>query len=90
MRHLIMALAAAGLTACGAAPAPTPLDPAPAGLAPAGLGPADQDFLDRYAATYRFRLGAPSELAVTADGGAVYFLRSGAYFAHRDHRDHPS
>lgn len=34
-------------------------------------------FLERYAATYRFRLGRPTEIKVTPDGDAVLFLRSG-------------
>ena len=38
--------------------------------------PADDAFLEQYAATYRFRLGRPSEITVSPDGG-VLFLRSG-------------
>ncbi len=39
--------------------------------------PLDGDFLERYAATYRFRLGKPSKILPTPDGRAVFFLRSG-------------
>ena len=49
-------------------------------LSPAGAdgqpAPAP-DFLEQYAATYRFRLGQPSAVAVAPDGRAVFFLRSG-------------
>ena len=38
---------------------------------------AGSDFLEQYAATYRFRLGHPSATTVTPDGDAVLFLRSG-------------
>ena len=34
-------------------------------------------FLERYAATYRFRLGRPTGITVTPDGTAVLFLRTG-------------
>jgi len=37
----------------------------------------DTSFLEQYAATYRFRLGQPTSIAVTPDGEAVLFLRSG-------------
>lgn len=37
----------------------------------------DTSFLEQYAATYRFRLGQPSSIAITPDGRAVLFLRSG-------------
>lgn len=35
-------------------------------------------FLEQYASTNRFRLGAPSQITLTPDGGEVLFLRSGA------------
>jgi len=34
-------------------------------------------FLERYAATYRFRLGRPTAIKVTPDGTAILFLRTG-------------
>jgi dipeptidyl-peptidase-4 len=37
----------------------------------------DELFLEQYAATYRFRLGRPRSIAVTPDGSAVLYLRSG-------------
>jgi dipeptidyl-peptidase-4 len=37
----------------------------------------DDAFLERYAATYRFRLGAPALVRPTPDGRHVLFLRSG-------------
>ncbi|MHC4416432.1 MAG: S9 family peptidase, partial [Planctomycetota bacterium] len=37
----------------------------------------DPDFLEQYAATYRFRLGRPTSIKPTPDGRAVLFLRSG-------------
>ena len=46
-----------------AAPSPEPM--------PAG------GFLERYAATYRFRLGRPTAIRVTPDGTAILFLRTG-------------
>ena len=39
--------------------------------------PQGDNFLERYAATYRFRLGQPSEILPTPDGRSVLFLRSG-------------
>ncbi len=42
------------------------------------------DFLDQYAATYRFRLGRPASLQGTPDGSHVYFLRSGPRSFERD------
>ena len=39
--------------------------------------PADGDFLERYAATNRFRLGRPSAIHPAPDGKTVLFLRSG-------------
>jgi len=36
-----------------------------------------QEFLEQYAATYRFSLGRPKNIAVTPGGEAVLFLRSG-------------
>jgi len=38
---------------------------------------ADEAFLRQFAATYRFRLGSPRSIALTPDGSAVLFLRSG-------------
>ncbi len=57
-------LASLFLLGCGATPSP-PL-----------VGP-DPTFLEQYARTYRFRLGAPSRIKVSPDGDAVLFLRSG-------------
>ena len=45
-------------------------------LAGAALATADE-FLEQYAATYRFRLGRPTAWVVTPAGDAVLFLRSG-------------
>ena len=45
------------------------------GAAPGAL--ADPAFLEQWAATYRFRLGNPTAFALTPDGGAACFLRSG-------------
>ncbi|MBC7835879.1 MAG: DPP IV N-terminal domain-containing protein [Phycisphaerales bacterium] len=39
--------------------------------------PGRDEFLERYAATYRFTLGQPRAITVTPDGKAVLFLRSG-------------
>ncbi len=39
---------------------------------------AGSDFLEQFAATYRFRLGRPSSFTWSADGACIYFLRSGA------------
>lgn len=39
--------------------------------------PMDSDFLALYAATYRFRLGQPTQITFTPDGEEVLFLRSG-------------
>lgn len=38
---------------------------------------ATPDFLEQYAATYRFTLGQPTAIIITDDGSAVLFLRSG-------------
>ena len=38
---------------------------------------ADPAFLEQYAATYRFRLGHPTDVKVLPDGAAVLYLRSG-------------
>lgn len=38
---------------------------------------ADPAFLEQFAATYRFGAGTPRSIAVTPDGAAVLFLRSG-------------
>ena len=38
---------------------------------------ADPAFLEQWAATFRFRLGNPTGIALTPDGSAVLFLRSG-------------
>src|SRR5690606_7733348 len=38
---------------------------------------ADPNFLEQYAATYRFTLGQPTSIKITDDGSAVLFLRSG-------------
>jgi len=35
-------------------------------------------FLEQYAATSRFRLGSPTQITLTPDGGEVLFVRSGA------------
>ncbi|MCP4654298.1 MAG: S9 family peptidase, partial [bacterium] len=40
-------------------------------------GLVDPEFLEQYAATYRFRLGRPSSIEITPDGDAVLYLRSG-------------
>lgn len=61
-RRLLIALFASAIVLCGA-------------LSPAA--PADDDFLKRYAATNRFRLGRPSAIRPAPDGEAVLFLRSG-------------
>ena len=66
MRSLLLAAAFAA-----AAPAPSRAGPAPA---PAS---ADESFLARYAATRGFRAGLPAAPALTPDGRAVLFLRSG-------------
>ena len=34
------------------------------------------DFIERYASTYGFRLGAPRRVSVTPEGDAVLFLRA--------------
>jgi dipeptidyl-peptidase-4 len=52
--------------------------PPPAGRAtPPGVTLVNPEFLDQFAATYRFRLGTPRSFTVTPDGNAVLFLRSG-------------
>lgn len=65
----LMELAAA----CGGqatATAPAPARPAPPAPAP------DPAFLDRYLATYGFRVGTPRSITPTPGGDAVLFLRS--------------
>ncbi|MEZ4472646.1 MAG: prolyl oligopeptidase family serine peptidase [bacterium] len=52
------------LTGCGAAPVASTLEPPP-----------DEGFLEQYAATYRFRNGTPTGIAVASD--AVFYLQSG-------------
>lgn len=52
------------------------------GAAPAGDSPPEnlataEDFLERYSATFRFRLGRPTAIEITPDGRAVLFVRSG-------------
>jgi dipeptidyl-peptidase-4 len=71
-------LAAALLWACGAQPPPPTPTPTVVTQPQPGLQgmPAD-GFLDQYAATYRFRLGKPGGIAVSASGDEVLFLRSG-------------
>lgn len=49
---------------------------------------ADPDFLEQYAATYRFRLGDPASVAVTPDGDHALFLRSGPRSFVRDLYEH--
>jgi dipeptidyl-peptidase-4 len=44
----------------------------------------EPDFLERFAATYRFRLGQPAAIRVAPDAGAVLFLRSGPRSFNRD------
>ena len=39
--------------------------------------PPNAEFLEQYAATYRFRLGRPTSIRLTPNGDAVLFLRSG-------------
>jgi dipeptidyl-peptidase-4 len=43
----------------------------------AGQNGSRDDFLERYSETGRFRLGRPSAIKPTPDGGAILFLRSG-------------
>ena len=52
------------LAGCGAAPVASAPEPAP-----------DAGFLEQYAATYRFRNGTPTSIAVAPD--AVFYLQSG-------------
>ncbi|MBI5630281.1 MAG: DPP IV N-terminal domain-containing protein [Elusimicrobia bacterium] len=42
------------------------------------------EYLEQYAATYRFALGRPAEILVSPDGRHVYFLRSGPRSFTRD------
>ncbi len=51
--------------------------PDPASDASLRQGLVDPEFLEQYAATFRFRLGRPSSIEITANGDAVLFLRSG-------------
>jgi len=57
------------------------LFPSDVGAHPSAGGPADGTaeggFLDRYAETFRFRLGRPTGINPTPDGRTVLFLRSG-------------
>ncbi|MCP3980249.1 MAG: prolyl oligopeptidase family serine peptidase [bacterium] len=46
-------------------------------LLSSALAAEGDDFLERYAATYRFRLGRPTSIWPAADGRHVLFLRSG-------------
>jgi len=48
----------------------------PSAGGPAG-GTAEEEFLDRYAETFRFRLGRPTGVEPTPDARTVLFLRSG-------------
>jgi dipeptidyl-peptidase-4 len=48
-----------------------------AGVHPSTGGPVEGGFLDRYAETFRFRLGRPTGIKPTPDGRTVLFLRSG-------------
>ncbi|MEK7329185.1 MAG: DPP IV N-terminal domain-containing protein, partial [Candidatus Eisenbacteria bacterium] len=76
---LLMAGAVAPAIAPNAAPAPVPRSepaPWPGGPENAERAPADT-FLAQLAATGRFRLGKPNSIALTPDGKAVLFLRSG-------------
>lgn len=73
---LVLSLAAG----CGSA-TPPPAPPHAAGGTPTWEPPpasvAEAAFLEQYAATMGFRLGQPTSITVTPDGGAVLFLRSG-------------
>ena len=50
----------------------------------AAATPADDDFLERYSRTGRFRLGHPTSFQSTPDGGQLLFLRSGPRSPVRD------
>lgn len=64
-------------THCGK-PADAGASDARAFEADASAGVQHMEFLDAYAATYRFRLGGPSSIRVMPDGESVLFLRGGA------------
>jgi len=53
-------------------------------LALASPAPADDDFLERYSRTNRFRFGHPTSFHSTPDGSRLLFLRSGPRSAVRD------
>lgn len=60
-------------------PTPRPCPPckAGAGRPPAAKAETGAAFLEQWAATFRFRLGQPKAFALTPDGSAVLYLRSG-------------
>lgn len=78
----VLGVVAAGMTGVGAGCAsqcPVPPSAATSGFdATAASGVRHMEFLDAYAATYRFRLGAPGSVRVMPDGESVLFLRGGA------------
>ena len=63
------------LAACSPRPADAPT-PAPSATASARPSLNNPEFLERFAATNRFRLGQPGAITVTPQGDAVLFLRS--------------
>lgn len=50
--------------------------PADAGAPTRAASVADERFLDEYAATLRYSLGAPSRMTLSPDGSRLFFLRS--------------
>jgi dipeptidyl-peptidase-4 len=76
MLPLLLAAALAAPAAAAHPTSPTPT-PTPAPPAPAPAAAAHESFLARYTATRGFRAGLPARPALTPDGRAALFLRSG-------------
>ncbi|HJL03046.1 MAG TPA: DPP IV N-terminal domain-containing protein [Polyangiaceae bacterium LLY-WYZ-15_(1-7)] len=78
MRQALSLFLLFALFACGGS---TPTSPTTPDRPP---GVADPGFLAQYASTGGFRLGQPTAITLTPDGGEVLFLRSGPRDAERD------
>lgn len=83
VRSLIVAmLAAAAVPGCSSQPsqpraAAMPPTSAVGGRVNPGSGLARPEFLESFAQTFRYRLGQPTAIKISPDGGTVFFLRSG-------------
>ena len=75
LTHAFAILLLSGCCGLRVAPEPPPPEPPPARVPPPSL--AEPSFLEQYAATRAFRLGAPRSIRVVPGGDAVLYLRSG-------------